>query len=168
MKFVQNTSLCGIVRTMNTQVEAIKDRIAALAMVERGSRSRETIIEGADLNLSTYSDFETRKRWPRAINLRRIEAALDWANGAIDEAVASGMVPAMITLAHMRGEDDFVDHRPALSEYTSWELAAELVRRTELVQSNEVVLDEALDASLDEEVPKVRARRSRVRREPIR
>lgn len=68
---------------MNTQVEPTKDRIAALAMVERGSRSRETIIEGADLNLSTYSDFETRKRWPRAINLRRIEDALDWANGAI-------------------------------------------------------------------------------------
>ncbi|MGP5394952.1 hypothetical protein [Arthrobacter rhombi] len=126
---------------MTDQLEAIKDRIATLAIIARGSRSRERLIEVVGMNLSTYSDFETRKRWPRAINLRRIEKALQWTHGAIDEALASGLNPQQLNLEHLQGTAKFTisspeqeeshTRTPTLRDYSSAELAFELVRRAE-------------------------------------
>lgn len=115
---------------MNEQLDTTRNRIRTLAIVARGSRSREELIAGSPVNLSTYSDFETGKRWPRAITLRRIEEMLGWKEGVIDEAVNSGINAELLELHHMRGTEPITEAPRGLRSYTTRELLQELTRRT--------------------------------------
>lgn len=93
---------------MSNQLDTTRDRIRALAKTARGSAGRKGVYdEKYGISFNTYANFESGKTWPRAATLRGIERMLGWMNGAIDEAIFSGMDPALISLAHMRGERPF-------------------------------------------------------------
>lgn len=115
---------------MNAQLDTTRNRVRALAVISRGTRSREEMLEGSGISLSTYTDFETGKRWPRSVTLRRIEKQLGWNNGVIDEFITSGMEPALVGLEHMRGEAAFTSPAAGLRGYTEAELFQELARRS--------------------------------------
>lgn len=127
---------------MNEQLDTTRNRIRTLATVGRGSRSREELIADSPVNLSTYSDFETGKRWPRAITLRRIEEILGWKGGVIDEALNSGMEPELMMLGHMKGAEPISESPRGLRSYTDRELLQELTRRS-------VERDQAVENSQD-------------------
>lgn len=114
---------------MTNQLDTTRDRVRALAIITRGSRSRGDVIDGTDLSLSTYSDFETGARWPRAATLRRIEDALGWATGIIDEVLASGVEAELVGIEHMTGRAPLVNTRAGIRSYTEAEIYAELMRR---------------------------------------
>lgn len=114
---------------MNAQLDTTRNRVRALALISRGTKSREELLEGSGISLSTYTDFETGKRWPRAVTLRRIEEVLGWKNGAIDEFIASGMEPSLVGAEHMRGETPFQAPATGLRAYTDAEMLQELARR---------------------------------------
>ena len=115
---------------MNNQLEPTKAKIVALAKAARGSLSRRDMF-GAEQGISfnTYANFESGQSWPRAAGLRRIESILGWKNGAIDEALASGVQPAHITEAHMRGDLPFTPPKSCVRELSDEELFQEVVRR---------------------------------------
>lgn len=115
---------------MTNQLDTTQRRVRTLATLARGSRSRGEIIDGTTLSLSTYTDFETGTRWPRAATLRRIEGALGWKSGIIDEVLALDLEPELIGLAHMRGQAPLVNTRPELRSYSERELLDELRRRS--------------------------------------
>lgn len=114
---------------MNAQLDTTRNRVRALAVITRGTRSREDLLTGSGISLSTYTDFETGKRWPRSVTLRKIEKQLGWKNGVIDEFLTSGMEPSMVGLEHMRGEAAFTSPAAGLRAYTEDELLQELARR---------------------------------------
>lgn len=115
---------------MNAQLDTTRNRVRGLAIISRGARSREDLLDGSSISLSTYADFEAGKRWPRSVTLRRIEEQLGWKNGVIDEFISSGMEPALVGLEHMRGEVAFVTPASGLRSYTESELLQELARRS--------------------------------------
>lgn len=115
---------------MNEQLDTTRNRIRTLAIVARGSRSREELIADSPVNLSTYSDFETGRRWPRSITLRRIEKILDWKPGSIDEAVSSGIKAELLEMSHLRGGQPITEAPRGLRSYTTRELLQELTRRS--------------------------------------
>lgn len=114
---------------MTNQLDTTQRRVRTLAILARGSRSRGEIIDGTTLSLSTYTDFETGTRWPRSATLRRIESALGWKPGIIDEVTASDIEPDLIGLEHMKGHEALVNTRPELRSYTDQELLDELRQR---------------------------------------
>lgn len=115
---------------MNEQLDTTRNRVRTLATIARGGRSREELIADSPVNLSTYSDFETGKRWPRAITLRRIEEILGWKSGSIDEVVNSGLSAELIEMDHLRGTLPITEAPRGLRAYTTRELLQELTRRT--------------------------------------
>ncbi|MEZ2373083.1 hypothetical protein [Arthrobacter sp. RCC_34] len=115
---------------MQTQLDSTRNRIRALAISARGTRTREQLIQDSPVNMSTYADFETGKRWPRAVTLRRIEELLGWKSGVIDEAMASGIEPELLELEHMAGGKTMSSTPRTLRGYSDMELLSELVRRT--------------------------------------
>ena len=115
---------------MNNQLEPTKAKIVALAKAARGSRSRKELFGNeTGISFNTYANFESGQSWPRAAGLRRIEAILGWKNGAIDEALASGIEPAHITETHMRGDLPFTPPMSRARELSDQELFQEVVRR---------------------------------------
>lgn len=114
---------------MTSQLDATQHRVRALATLSRGSKSRGELIEGTTLSLSTYTDFETGTRWPRAATLRRIESALGWKPGVIDEATSSTMEPELIGIEHMKGIEPVTSTPRGLRSYTDAEMLKELSRR---------------------------------------
>lgn len=115
---------------MEKHLKATQARIVALARTERGARTRQQVFgDEHDMSFNSYANFESGMTWPRAATLRRIEAILGWKDGAIDEAQASAMEPATITLSHMRGEESFAPQTAALQTFTEAELIQELARR---------------------------------------
>lgn len=127
---------------MNEQLDTTRNRIRTLATVARGSRSREELIADSPVNLSTYSDFETGKRWPRAITLRRIEEMLGWKAGVIDEALNSGIKAELLEMNHMLGAEPITEAPRGLRSYTTRELLQELTRRAiESQQAQEATHD---------------------------
>lgn len=93
---------------MSNQLDTTRDRIRTLAKTARGSAGRKGVFDAKfGISFNTYANFESGKTWPRASTLRSIEQMLNWKDGAIDEAMAAGMEPALITMAHMRGERPF-------------------------------------------------------------
>lgn len=83
----------------------------------------------AEMSFNTYANFESGHSWPRSSSLRRIEAILGWKAGAIDEALASEMEPALIELDHMRGLRPFMVPTGSIREYSDTELLQEMMRR---------------------------------------
>ncbi|MBM7847512.1 hypothetical protein [Arthrobacter roseus] len=115
---------------MSNQVEPTRRRLIALARTERGSRTRNEVWAGIEgLAFNTYANFESGKSWPRSSSLRRIEEVLGWKTGAIDEALASDMEPALITVAHMRGSEPFVVSTSSIQGYSDSDLLHEMMRR---------------------------------------
>lgn len=115
---------------MSNQLEPTRARIIALAKAVRGSRTRREVFGNeSELSFNTYANFESGQSWPRSSSLRRIEAILGWKNGAIDEALASGMEPALIQVEHMRGKGTFTRPNPSIRVFSESELAQELARR---------------------------------------
>lgn len=114
---------------MSNQLDTTQRRIRTLATLARGSRSRGEIIDGTTLSLSTFTDFETGSRWPRAATLRRIESALGWKSGIVDEVIASGVQPELIGLEHLEGREPLVNTSRGLKSYTDQEMLDELRRR---------------------------------------
>lgn len=93
---------------MSNQLHTTQDRVRALAKTARGSSGRKDVWdEKFGISFNTYANFESGKTWPRSDTLRGIEKMLGWKDGAIDEALTSGMAAGQITLAHMRGELPF-------------------------------------------------------------
>lgn len=129
-KILDFDQLRSIVSDMTNQLEATRARIATLAKVERGTVSRDELIAGTDLSRSSVADFETGLRWPRSSTLRRLEGALGWPEGIIDEALASEMGESL-TLDHLRGKVRMGHEADSgLSTYTDADLLKELERRT--------------------------------------
>lgn len=127
---------------MNDQLDATQDRVRTLSIVSRGIRSRKETIADTGISLSTFSDFETGGRWPRAATLRKIEAALGWRHGVIDEVIASGIAPDLIDVEMMRGNERVTATPKGLRAYTDREMLQELMRRSaERVQTQSTVTD---------------------------
>lgn len=114
---------------MVNQLNTTQQRVRTLATLARGTRSRGDVIEGTTLSLSTYTDFETGTRWPRSATLRRIEKALGWKAGVIDEVLASGSEAELIGLEHLEGREPLIDTPRGLRSYTDAEMLSELSRR---------------------------------------
>lgn len=115
---------------MSNQLEPTRARIVALAKAVRGSRTRREVFgDEAELSFNTYANFESGQSWPRSSSLRRIEAILGWKNGSIDEALASGIEPALIQAEHMCGKEPFTMPNPSIRVFSESELAQELARR---------------------------------------
>lgn len=115
---------------MSNQLEPTQARIVALAKAERGTRTRREVFGSeAGMSFNTYANFESGQSWPRSVSLRRIEAILGWKAGAIDEAMASSMEPALIQAEHMRGTEPFAVISKSIQQFTESELAQELSRR---------------------------------------
>lgn len=116
---------------MSNQLEPTRSRVVALAKAERGSRTRHQVFGDEDeMSFNTYANFESGHSWPRSASLRRIEAILGWKPGAIDEALASEIEPALIELEHMRGNKPFMIPTGSIREYSDAELLQEMMRRT--------------------------------------
>lgn len=115
---------------MSNQLEPTQARIVALAKAERGTRTRREVFGSeSGMSFNTYANFESGQSWPRSVSLRRIEAILGWKTGSIDEAMASGMEPALIQAEHMRGAEPFVTSSKSIREFSDSELAQEVSRR---------------------------------------
>ena len=101
-----------------------------MAKVERGTRTRNQVFgDESELAFNTYANFETGASWPRGASLRRIERLLGWKAGAIEEALASGLDPALIDLPHMRGERPFVLPSRDIRVFSDEEIYREAMRR---------------------------------------
>lgn len=121
---------------MSTQLNATRDAIRHLSTRERGDRSRQEVHGGSDkVGINTYADFESGKRWPRAKSLRGIESILGWKQGAIDEALASGLAPGDLGLAHMRGEKSFTSTKAKIQDFSNEEFFADLPRRLKEIEN---------------------------------
>lgn len=108
---------------MSNQLDTTHDRIRALAKTARGSSGRKGVYdEKFGISFNTYANFESGKTWPRAATLRGIEKMLGWKDGAIDEALSSGMPAGQITIAHMRGEAPFTAGAPLAGPLTADQL----------------------------------------------
>lgn len=117
---------------MGNQLKPTQSRIAALAEIERGDRTREEQFgDEAQIAFNSYATFAAGKSWPRARTLRRIEVVLGWPSGIIDAVLSAGLDPSEIQLEHMRGSRPLTRHE-SLGDYTDAELLEELRRRAEV------------------------------------
>lgn len=120
---------------MSTQLNATQRKIIALAILQRGDRTRRELFGDEDrISFNTYANFESGSRWPRAGNLRVIEDLLGWKTGAIAEALASNIDPGEITLAHMNGVQSF-SGRVSIRDFSHAEFFADMPRRLKEIQS---------------------------------
>lgn len=114
---------------MKNQVDVVRQRITALAEMERGGRTREAMFgdyEGISFN--SYVNFASGKTWPRARTLRHIERVLGWKPGVIDEVVSLGVDPKELTLDRLRGRQELAA-KTAIQDFSNEEYFADLPRR---------------------------------------
>ncbi|NKG21049.1 hypothetical protein [Paeniglutamicibacter terrestris] len=115
-----------------SKLDTTQSRIAELARLERGRRSRDTMVAGEDLHRSVYQDFEAGNRWPRSATLTKIESVLGWPDGIIEAVCKSGIPADRLSLGHMRGELALTPGANKLSGFTTPELLQELAVRAAL------------------------------------
>lgn len=131
-KIVQlTTDIKGKVGNMD-KLDATKARVVELARLERGRRSRDTVIAGTSLHRSVYQDFEAGKSWPHAATLEKIESVLGWPGGIIEAVCKAGIAPERISLGHLRGELPLTPDVDGLARYTTDEILQELAVRAAL------------------------------------
>lgn len=119
---------------MSNQLNATQRKIVALAEIERGTTNRRDFFgDETRISFNTYANFASGSRWPRPGNLRVIEDILGWKPGIINEALASGISPARLTLAHMRGEKSF-GARTSIQDFSNEEFFADLPRRVKEIE----------------------------------
>lgn len=109
-------------------VEAAKTRMDEQTLTQRDLAAR------AGVDLKTVSNFLTGKTWPRALQRGRIEAALEWPNGTLQQIANGGPPPGetvpgvdpneetIRTLPHLLPEDRdlFLDvYRTRRDEHTA-------------------------------------------------
>lgn len=96
--------------------------------------TRGAFAERARIDPGTLSDFLDGKRWAQAVNRTKIEKALDWPAGSIND-MADGVPPAE-AVGRVVDAPTFVPggdrvERKTLSDYTLAELADEIRRRAD-------------------------------------
>lgn len=119
---------------MSNQLNPIQRKIARLATLSRGQRTRDQLLDEAPgISKNTYSNFESGSTWPRPATRRAIEELHGWKPGIIDDALDSGIHPSKLTLAHMRGEKSF-GGRTSIQDFSNDEFFADLPRRVKEIE----------------------------------
>lgn len=71
-------------------IEAAQARMDELELTQRDVAAR------AGVDLKTVNNFLTAKTWPRAMQRGRIEAALEWPNGTLQQIARGGSPPGQV------------------------------------------------------------------------